>query len=234
MKDRIKGWIFKKVYKYFGRTSFSQAGEDAVIDSLLWQVGLKSPSYLELGVCHPWHGNNTFKFYLRGATGVLVEADESQLGLISQARPKDKLLNVGVTFNGDKFGNFYVFQEKSINTFDKAEAELRQEQGHDILKVIQVPLQTINEIIEQNFATYPDLLSIDIEGMDFGVLSQLDFDRFPIPIICAETCLFSNSHIRERNSEINKLLESNGYFLYADTYLNGIFVNDKWFKNIKA
>lgn len=229
----LKEWIFEKGYRIFARNTFSQAGEDAVIDSILWQVGLLKPTYLELGVCHPWHGNNTYKYYLRGGTGVLVEADESQIAFIKKARPKDVILNIGVNFTGETEADFFIFEEKSINTFDKAEAKIREEKGNPIIKTAKVPLKTINEIISENFRHYPDILSIDIEGVDFEVLSQLDVEQYPIPIICAENCTYSENHIKQKDHKIEELLLSKGYFLYADTYINGIFVHEQWFKNVK-
>jgi FkbM family methyltransferase len=234
MIKKIKEWIFYRGYQFFGRNTFSQAGEDAIINNLLYQAGILKPSYLELGVCHPWDGNNTYKFFLRGATGVLVEADESQIAFIKQSRPKDKVLNVGVSFTGEKEADFFIFNEKSVSTFSKEEAMIRQANGNKILRTVTVPLKNINEIISENFKEYPEILSIDIEGLDLAVLSQLDYDRYPIPVICAETCTYSLNHIKPKDKSIEELLITKGYFLYADTYLNGIFVHEQWFKNLKS
>lgn len=233
MIKQLKEWIFSRGYKIFARNTFSQAGEDAVIDNILWQIGLLKPTYLELGVCHPWNGNNTYKYYLRGARGVLVEADESQIAFIKKARPKDRILNIGVSFTGEKEADFFIFNEKSINTFDKEEAAIRVQNGNKIIKTSKVRLKTINEIIAENFQQRPDILSIDIEGLDFAVLSQLNYDLYPIPIICAENCTYSENHIKQKDNKIEELLLSKGYFLYADTYINGIFVHEQWFKNVK-
>lgn len=232
MIKQLKNWIFHRGYKFFARNTFSQAGEDAIINNLLYQAGILQPSYLELGVCHPWDGNNTYKFYLRGASGVLVEADASQISFIKESRPRDKVLNVGVSFTGETEADFYIFNEKSVSTFSKAEAQLRQKNGNEIIKTVKVPLRSINEILQENFNKYPDILSIDIEGLDLEVLSQLDYERFPIPIICAETCMYSLNHVKTKDKSIEILLSAKGYFLYADTYLNGIFVHEEWFKNI--
>jgi FkbM family methyltransferase len=234
MIKKIKEWIFYRGYQFFGRNTFSQAGEDAIINNLLHQAGILKPSYLELGVCHPWDGNNTYKFYLRGATGVLVEADESQIAFIKQNRPNDKVLNVGVSFTGEMEADFFIFNEKSVSTFSKEEALIRQENGIKILKTVKVPLKNINQIISENYTTYPEILSIDIEGLDLSVLSRLNYELYPIPIICAETCTYSLDHIKPKDKSIEELLITKGYFLYADTYLNGIFVHEQWFKNLKS
>ena len=50
-------------------------------------------------------------------------------------------------------------------------------------------------------------------------------------MICVETVAYSESHIRRKEHAIADLLESRGYFLYADTFINSIFVRDAWFRS---
>jgi len=95
--------------------------------------------------------------------------------------------------------------------------------------VVKVPLININKIIKENFTAFPDFLSIDIEGLDLDVLKSLDFDQFPIPVICVETCTYSEDHIRPKDYSIAEFVISKGYEVYADTYINTIFVNKDWF-----
>jgi hypothetical protein len=72
-------------------------------------------------------------------------------------------------------------------------------------------------------------LSIDIEGLDLAVLKTMDYDKYPIPVICVETAVFSINHIRSKNFEIQEFFFARDYFIYADTYMNTIFVNKNWF-----
>lgn len=230
MFQQIKYSLFRKAYKIFGRNSFSQAGEDMIIDFLFKTIGLSNPYYLELGVYDPKNGNNTYKFYLNGSTGVLVEADVRLIKKIQQTRPDDLILNVGVSTKGSQFADFFVFDEPSVSTFDKEEAQRRAANSDfKIVRVDKVPLITINDLIINHCRKIPDLLSIDIEGLDFEVLSELDTVRFPIPVICAETCSFSNTHKKPKESRVIDLMLNKGYMIYADTYINTIFVHTAWF-----
>ena len=77
-----------------------------------------------------------------------------------------------------------------------------------------------------------DFLSIDIEGLDLDVLKSLDYEKYSIPVICAETCTFSETHIKPKDKSIEDFMLTKGYFLYADTYVNSIFVNENWFNSI--
>lgn len=222
--------VYSLVSSPYHRKSYSQAGEDAIIDFLFSSIGYTELTYLDLGTNNPSWSNNTYLFYEKGFKGVLVEADKTIIPLIKKIRPRDKTLNLGVSFNDEKEADFYIFNAKALNTFSKDDAEHRQRVGdHKILDIVKVPLETINEIIFKNFDTYPDLISIDIEGLDLDVLNTLDFDKYPVPVICAETCTYSENHIKFKNNSIKDLMHTKGYFVYADTYINTIFVNENWF-----
>jgi len=209
--------------------SYAQIGEDIIIEQLFYSLGIRFPTYLEIGTNHPKFGNNTYKLYRKGCRGVLIEADPSLIPLIKRSRPKDKTLNIGVGERGGVSSAFFVFTQSAINTFDPQEAEIRQAAGEKLKCTVDVPIQTINEIITTHFQTTPDFLSIDIEGLDLPVLKTLDLQAFPIPVICVETCLFSQTHQKESNTEIISFMEEVGYFVYANTYINSIFVNKAWF-----
>jgi hypothetical protein len=231
MMQKIKNVINKITYS--GMNTYSQAGEDVIIDFLLQGIGYTTLTYLELGTNTPDWGNNTYLFYKKGGSGVLVEADETVIPLIKKVRPNDRLLNIGVGLQSQKEADFYIFENKGLNTFSREEAEHREKEGKfKIKKITKVPLQPINEIIAENFDVLPDLLSIDIEGLDLPVLKTLDFNKYPISIICAETCTYSENHIKPKDLSIANFIVSKGYFIYADTYINTIFVNNEWFNSV--
>ena len=215
-------------------SSYSQAGEDRVLYFLLRDKGIniQKMSYLDIGTNYPDECNNTYLLYTMGARGVCVEADEGLIEQIKKVRPEDKTLNIGVSIEESKLADFYVFENAGHNTFDKEEAE-KKAVYDKIIKVVKVPLQNINDLIRDNFKKYPLFLSLDIEGLDLKVLESLDYKKYPIPVMCVETCEFSMTHIRPKNNEIRDYMLSQNYEVYADTYINTIFVNKEWFYNDK-
>jgi FkbM family methyltransferase len=234
MPIQIKQLIKKTVYSLISPpvtpASFSQAGEDAILRFLFADKKIGRISYLEIGTNVPDYGNNTYLFYCNGSRGVCVEADKRLIPDIRKVRPEDRILNVGVAARHEKEADFYLFDCKGINTFNKEEAQKRASSGnYKITGVVKVPLVDINSLISDNFDRYPDLLSIDIEGLDLPVLMSLAFDQYPIPVICAETCMYSENHIRIKNTAVAEFMLSQGYEAYADTYINTIFVNKSWF-----
>jgi hypothetical protein len=232
IKTQIKRAVFsviKPPVRYL-RSCYAQAGEDSIVSFLFAGRKLDKPSYLDLGVFLPDEHNNTYLFYTRGCRGVLVEADRDAIDRIRAVRPEDKILNVGVGITDDASADFYVFDDAALNTFNREEAESRQSRGSvKVVKVLKTPLKTINTLIAENFERYPDFLSIDLEGFDLAVLRTLDLDRYPIPVICAETCTYSENHVKPKDPSIADFMLQKNYFIYADTYINTIFVNKAWF-----
>jgi FkbM family methyltransferase len=241
MNHKLKNLIKRIIFKFFKpliqvkyiQNAYSQAGEDLILEFLFNSVSITNPTYLDIGVYYPDRLSNTQLFYMNGSRGVCVEADETLIPVIKELRPEDVILNIGIGVNEMPEAEFYIFNEKGLNTFDKKEAEYRESFGtFNIERVSKVQLRPINSIIKENFNTYPDLLSIDIEGLDLDVLKTLDFIKFPVPVICVETCTYSETHIKPKDFRIIEFMISMGYFVYADTYINTIFVNANWFNGV--
>jgi FkbM family methyltransferase len=231
----LKGLVKKGIYALVPPprvpASYSQAGEDAVLRFLFAEKKHERISYLDVGTNAADTGNNTYLFYCSGSNGVCVEADKTLVPHIAQVRPRDTILNVGVSPDEGGEAEFYVFDHKGINTFDKSEANKRAASGHfRLVEVAKVRLVNINSILREQFVRCPDLLSLDIEGLDLPVLKSLDFEKYPIPVICAETCAYSENHIRPKDTAIADFLRSKGYEIYADTHINTIFVRSAWFR----
>ena len=72
----------------------------------------------------------------------------------------------------------------------------------------------------------PQILSIDVEGLDIQILKTLNFNQFRPLIFCVDNAL------DELNGEgiLNDFMIKNGYFQYADTHLNSIFIEKNLFE----
>ncbi len=100
--------------------------------------------------------------------------------------------------------------------------------GYEIIDELNIQVISTDNLI-RNFISVRDIsfLSIDVEGMDFAILKSWDF-KLSIPyVICIETIEFSSGSKRIDYNEIINFMEEKGYFVYADTYINTIFVNKK-------
>jgi FkbM family methyltransferase len=213
------------------KKSFSQSGEDLIIDYIFTNyLRIHNPSYLDIGANHPTYLSNTYHFYKKGSRGVCVEPDKSLFLEIQKQRREDICLNVGVGFQLASKVPFYVMSEKTLNTFSSEVAERNQGYGYyKIQEVTEVDLLPIDEIISRNFSSCPNFISLDVEGLDFQILKSMDFIKFRPEVFCIETLTFVQDKSERKLEEIIAFMQENGYFVYADTFINTIFVdNDTW------
>lgn len=215
-----------------GARSYAQSGEDAIADFVFRALRVDRPTYLDIGAHHPRYLSNTCRFYERGCRGVNVEPDPDLFRAFAQQRPNDVNLNagIGIGIGADAGGTslpFYVLSERTLNTFSRTEAERCVAGGSQRIEaVIEVPVYGINTICEQHFAgSGPDFLTVDVEGLDFEIVRSLDLDRFRPALICVETLTYSESREERKRPEIVEYLLGHGYFVYADTYINTLFVD---------
>ncbi|MFM6072008.1 MAG: FkbM family methyltransferase, partial [Dolichospermum sp.] len=120
--------------------------------------------------------SNTYSFYRKGCQGVCVEPDPVLFSKIRSRRRRDICLNIGIGIDENRSANFYVMTSSTLNTFSRAEAEKYQSFNKArIREVVNLPLITINNLIKENFKSYPNFISLDIEGWDFKVIQTFDF-----------------------------------------------------------
>ncbi|MCY7290680.1 MAG: FkbM family methyltransferase [Ferruginibacter sp.] len=236
LKNIIKK-LFLRVLKIeepnkFVKISYAQSGEDLIIKYLFDNIGIHNPSYLDIGAHHPFHLNNTAIFYNSGSRGINIEPDSYLFNSFKIERNEDINLNIGVGVM-EGIQDFFIINDPVLNTFSKKEAEGYSNEGKYFIKEIRkIDVKTINQIIiTYSNGIFPDLLTIDAEGIDEVILNEINFEGSKPIIICIETISFSMSGNGIKNTAIPKFLDSKGYLLYADTNINSIFIlEDKWIR----
>lgn len=207
---------------------FAQSAEDLVLEGFIRTMGLEFTKirYLDIGAYDPIASNNTFLFYHYGATGVLVEPHSHQCDRIRKARPKDKLV-CGVAVSG-KSGKtkLYVNSHEELSSLKPLQAEKYKQWFPDSHVVFEKEIDgyNINEILQENFTDGIDLLSTDIEGFDFEILSAIDYTRFKPKIIITKSML----------TETEKLLTKNGYTKVWVNKINHIYLDNTYLIHNKS
>ncbi|MCM8569205.1 FkbM family methyltransferase [Gramella jeungdoensis] len=215
------------------KISYSQSGEDLIVKFIFDYIGIKKPTYLDIGAHHPFFISNTALFYKNGSRGINIEPDPYLFQKFPIHRKEDTNLNIGIGGTNDLL-DFYIISSATLNTFSKNEAERYSTEGNFKIKEIKkIEVRTIGDILK-NYANgkFPQFLNIDAEGMEEQIINQIDFiSNFPI-VICIETISFSTSGKGKKNLTLVKYIEEKGYILYADTNINSIFVKKEfWQKN---
>lgn len=204
--------------------SFAQSGEDLILAGLFDALAVARPSYLDIGAWEPIESNNTYLAYRQGGRGVLVEPNPTLTPKLRSTRPGDVVLEAGIGIGDASAADYYELDQPQLNTFDKEQAEkLQREHGRRIERVTKMPLIGINRVIAEHFGgKAPDLVSIDIEGLDLAVIQTLDLEKFRPKVICAETII---TMTRRHNPATTPYLEARGYEVRGMTFANTIYVD---------
>jgi FkbM family methyltransferase len=209
----------------FGSTTYAQHGEDLMLCNLFRLMGLDRPGYLDLGAHHPYVISNTALLYERGSRGVNVEANPLLVEAFREARPDDLTINVGV---GPEQGTlpFYQFTKQSgLNTFSEAIVAARSDR-HPVEEVVHLPVWTISKIVDEYCGgVYPDLLSLDLEGLDLAVLKSADFSISRPRVVIAELQ-------GEEAEEARLLMYGWGFRVLCRMVSNLLFVHEDWIGNV--
>jgi FkbM family methyltransferase len=225
---KIKRFLFPDMQ--FRKTSFSQCGEDVILDFLVTNLGIDKPSYLDIGAHHPYYLSNTALLYKKGATGINIEPNPQLYRRFLKARTKDTNLNIGVG-NVSSELDFYILSVPTLCTFSKSEAQAYEAQGIKIDRIEKVKVETIDKVLQKyHDGKFPHILSLDVEGLDEDILRSINYkENYPL-IICVESVSFSTFGSGIKQESLINFLLSNGYMIYAETYINTIFIMEKDWK----
>lgn len=221
--------IEKKKYK---QISYSQCGEDLIMNFIFNSLRIDKPSYIDIGAHHPFWLSNTFFFYKKGSRGINIEPNPQLITQFYKYRKKDINLNIGISGSNDEL-DFYIMSAPTMSTFSFDEAKrLELETSFRIMEKKKVVVKKIQTVLEEYYSgLFPDFLSIDVEGLELEILNSIDFEnKFPI-VICIETLSYSEMNNEKKENDLIDFLTNKGYFVYADTFINTILVKESNWEN---
>ena len=219
-KKRVRHGLFSVINAdtIWRDLSFSQEGEDKVLESLLNATGEynKKGFYVDVGAHHPFRYSNTYKFYRAGWSGINIDATPGSMLLFNKYRPTDINLEVGIGLLADEV-DFFVFQEGALNTFSESQARDYISKGWTLSHQTKVKIFPLSEILNKYVEHFDkiDFLDIDTEGHDFDVLKSNDWGRFQPNYILLEIHSCSPYKIFKRPETM--FLEQQGYRVLANT-----------------
>lgn len=186
------------------RESKSQLGQDVLALSL---VGLDKPGYfVEFGATNGVDLSNTYmleKHY--GWNGILCEPARSWHSELFENRTS--IIDTRCVFNSSgeelEFSESTAGELSTLSDFISADHHARARIN---LATYNVASVTLNDLLEEHRApNYIDFISIDTEGSEYQILSDLDFAKYSFGLICVE------HNFTENRGKIFSLLSSNGY-----------------------
>lgn len=192
--------IKRKVWQERILGSYSQIYEDLEIEKLLQNK--KEGRYLEIGAYQPKRLSNTYRFYKKGWTGIVIEPNPQVKELFESVRPRDKFLNIGISESGGNL-KYYQYLIPALNTFKKTNNK------HKVIGITNIKTKKITEVVKENF----DFLSIDTEGLDAIILKSWPWGKFRPKVICVET----------DKTAVDQILKKYNYRLMVKNKFNSIY-----------
>lgn len=196
--------------------SYSQFGEDLVLDALL---GCPADGvYVDVGANDPEILSNTRRFHQRGWRGINVEPNTELCGELSRKRSEDINLNIGIAPVAG-FLTFYRMDPSTLSTFDKsAVRDNLAHPGARLVEEVQVAVEPLSQVFDEHLGGRAvDFLSVDTEGLDLAVLQSNDWQRHRPRIVLVE--------VAWRGNEIIEYLGRQGYTFVWSNGVNGVFLD---------
>jgi len=206
-----------------GRTSFSQEGEDLVLARLFETRG--PGIYVDVGAHHPRRFSNTLLLYRGGWHGVNIDATPGSMRAFARERARDINLEMGVTATRET-RTLYVFDEPALNTFDATRAKQLDRPPFRLIAEKPIACAPLHAILADHKIRAIDLLSIDVEGLDFDVVQTVDWDVQKPGVVIVEQ--FTHDIAALLQSELHRYMRDRGYELIAKTF-NSLFYMALWY-----
>lgn len=214
--------VYSNIKYAFHRISFSQDGEDIVIAGLFND---KSEGfYVDVGAHHPQRFSNTYFFYLKGWSGINIDAMPGSMKIFDDVRPRDINLEIPISDKSEIL-TYYEFDEPALNSFSFPLSHERiTTTNYKIVAETQLKTQTLAEVLDKHLPPEQtiDFLSIDVEGLDYQVISSNNWDKYKPKLVLVEDLKLS-SFKNINTSKVCLFLEERGYVLLTKTMRTLIF-----------
>ena len=207
LKKKIKSLLYPSIYElvkywYYRRIRGSFFAKDEIDKKLLQYINYRDGYFVELGANDGFTQSNTLYYeLLKGWKGILIEPNPNQYLKCCYFRDYTKneiFCNACVDFN---YREKYVDMSYGDLMTTSESLELERPEGHNFfdkknqhVNAIEHTLafgslaSTLDGILKKSRAPKViDLLSLDVEGAEFSVLSGIDYETNKFKYILVET-----------------------------------------------
>jgi FkbM family methyltransferase len=213
--------------------TYSQSGEDKIIDFFLGIAGLGNATYIDVGSSHPILGNNTYLLYRRGLRGICVDPTPGLEQLYRTYRRRDVFMPYALVPGAEEATTMHIFEESTLNSASAEHAELYSAFGFKKGSTRRVPAINLERLCALHGIESPDVLCLDVEGLDLAVLEGADLSRIRPKLICVEAVRYLSDKTPVVEPRFAEVLQAKGYVKYADTFINQIFADEAHHARLK-
>lgn len=219
MWKKIK--LFRKAFfTDFIKLDYSQFGEDIILKELL-KKECRNGFFVDVGCYHPKKYSNTYMLYKRGWSGINIDLEKDKIRLFNMVRPRDYNLLSAIS---DKKENLTLYRFSQYGLGSTIDETVASSTSDKLFDTQTIETNSLNDVINESpyRGKRIDVLSIDVEGMDFKVLSSLDFEVYMPNVVIIESHHKSIQKILE--TDIYQLLSSHSYVLRSWIFYSLIFI----------
>lgn len=194
--------------------SYAQNREDAVLAAFLRDV--EQGFYIDVGANDPEMDSVTKSFYERGWRGINIEPNPQMLKKLKANRPEDINIQAGISNKEGKL-NLRTYSNSGLSTFSSSmQKQYAAQDAPTGFKDITVKVTTLKAILDKYKPEHVHFMKIDVEGLEYEVLSGNDWKNYRPEIICIE----ANHSIKNWSP----ILEKNNYELAWNDGLNDYYL----------
>ena len=215
-KLTYKIYLYYNLYirhkSYLRRIQYSQWGEDQFINEFFKDK--KNGIYLDIGCFHPVMYSNTCLLHRKGWRGINIDINQTSIDLFNIIRPKDTNLCTTINETKETFKVYFDDPFSPVNTLDKQFYEKLENKFNKDEKKLTVESKSMKEILNiSKIDGYIDFINLDVEGMDYKILKNLDLKQLKPKLISIETHDVDGSKSKDFES-IVKLMKESSFSIY--------------------
>jgi FkbM family methyltransferase len=217
---KIKNVISLLLQKRY-RTSFSACGEDAILNYLFKKKC--RGYYIDIGAFEPVFNSNTYLFYLKGWSGINIDANPANVYELKKIRPRDINIEAAISDREEILSYYEVTGSSSMNTFSLD--FIKERAITSIKKEIKMKTRRLEDILDIYLPRGQeiDFMTIDVEGFEIKVLRSNNWTKYRAKVILLES--LERMDCGKFDLEIIEYLNQRNYKIITKT-LNGIIFVD--------
>ena len=204
--------------------SYAQVYDDIIVENLFLAQFVRggyipnSIAYIEIGANHPVCTSSTYLMYRKhGLRGILVEPNPELAANLRKFRPEDVIVEAAVVASDVKEIDFYLSPENEISSAEKSFVERWKNGATGIQEKITVKTIRANQLLDMVNEAELVYLSVDVEGLDYEILCDIDYSTHRPYIIQVEP---SDHFIPNNSSRIMQFMVEKDYLLICQNQTN--------------
>ena len=194
--------LFIRHKAFLRRSSYSQWGEDLEIIKFFKKkrIGV----YLDIGCFHPLMYSNTCLLNRKGWTGVNIDLNQTTIDLFNILRPNDINLCRIIGSQAKKVKVYFDGLFSPVNTADKKFYTEHKKKFFKNEFVREVASQKLSDVlIQKKIPKRINFINIDVEGMDYKVLEQINLQKYKVSLVAIETHHVNGKKSKDYNKNLN-------------------------------